>query len=57
MCPVLSLIKTIKKNTDSKLITPVNGVQSNGLLGKIHEVKVLLLTLKFDVLAITETHL
>ena len=57
MCPVLSLIKTIKKNTDSKLITPVNGVQSNGLPGKIHEVKVLLLTLKFDVLAITETHL
>ena len=29
----------------------------NGLLGKIHEVRVLLLTLKFDVLAITESHL
>ena len=49
--------KNNKKNTDSKLITAVNGVQSNGLLGKIHEVKVLLLTLFFDVLAITETHL
>ena len=29
----------------------------NGLLGKIHDVKVLLLALKFDVLDITETHL
>ena len=29
----------------------------NGLLGKIHEVKAILFSLKFDVLAITETHL
>ena len=29
----------------------------NGVLGKIHDVKVLLLALKFNVLAITETHL
>ena len=35
----------------------ISHLNVNGLLGKIHEVKVLLLTLKFDVLAITETHL
>ena len=51
------LYPTLHGDLSSSKGLRIGHLNVNGLLGKIHEVKVLLLTLKFDVLAITETHL